>query len=194
MNRELKVAYIAGVLDSDGWFTIHKNSKQTTNPIYSPKVGINQCEIEAIRVAQELFGSKIQIIDYSNQKRFSQRPMYHWSSNADTIESMLTELIPYLRIKVKQAHCLLRLVRDIRVNRRGGRDLQKPEVIKFRESLWKENRALNNNPVAETECVDASNGDATVRTVGMINQQMLAEMTNTLNKSNKQLGSQFITK
>lgn len=180
MNKELKIAYLAGVLDSDGWFTIHKNTLSSANPIYSPKVGINQCEGAAIKLAQELYGGKISVIDYTQQDRFSPKPMFHWSSIADTIEVMLTELIPHLRIKVKQAEVLLRLVKDIRVNRRGGKNNPHPQfVVSFRESLYQELRQYNHPSVAETECVDLVelNKDATVRTEQMENVQSKAEMS-----------------
>ena len=180
MNSELKVAYLAGALDSDGWFTIHKNTKQSVNPTYSPKVGINQCQIEAIQLAQELYGGKVLVIDYKDQDRYSPKPMFHWSSNAATIEQMLIELIPHLRIKVRQAKVLLRLVKDIRVNHRGGKYNPHPaSVVSFRESLWQELRQFNHPSVAETECVDLVklNEDATGRTAQMENVQNTAEMT-----------------
>lgn len=177
MNRELKIAYLAGVLDSDGWFTIHKNAKQSVNPTYSPKVGINQCESAAIQVALELYGGKMGVIDYTGHARFSQKPMFHWSSNAATIEQMLNELIPHLRIKVNQAKVLLRLVKDIRVNRRGGKNNPHTDaVVSFRESLYQELRQFNRPSVAETECVDTQKGDATVRTAQMENVQSSVEI------------------
>jgi hypothetical protein len=180
MNRESKLAYLAGVLDSDGWFTIHKSpiSEQRTNHGYYPSVGINQCEKEAIELAQELYGGKITVVDYSKQQnRFSQRPMWHWQTHSSFTEKMLEELIPHLRIKVKQAQILLRLVKDIRVNRRGGKYNPHPKaVIDFRESLYQEIRKLNCRPVAETECVGSSNGDATVRSAQMENVQSTTEM------------------
>ena len=190
IKRELKVAYLAGVLDSDGWFTIHRNSnlppsgESRVNPCYSPRVGVNQCERQAVELAQELYGGKILVIDYSKTaNRFSQKPMWNWCCNSDTREAMLEELIPHLRIKVKQAKVLLRLVKDIRVNFHGGRhNSHSIEVIEFREKLYQELRLLNHPSVAETECVDSSNGDATVQTAQMENVQNEAEMTSSVSR------------
>ena len=150
IKRELKAAYLAGVLDSDGWFTIHRNSKPSlgkhfVNPCYSPRVGVNQVERQACELALAMYGGTIHVIDYSKtQNRFSQKPMWNWNSNADTIEVMLEELIPHLRIKVQQAKVLLRLVKDIRVNFRGGKyNTHPPEVIAFREKLYWELKRAN---------------------------------------------------
>jgi len=177
MKKELefKVAYMAGVMDSDGWFTIHKNSKQGDVPIYSPGIGINQAEPEAIMLAREIFGGNVSIIDYSKQKnRFSRKPMYHWKCLAGMQDVVLEALIPHLRIKRKRAEVLLRLRNDINFHK--SNEALQMHVVDFRERLYQEFKKLSHPPVAETECIDPSNeGKRQSDLHG--NMQTTAEMT-----------------
>lgn len=163
MERELQVAYLAGVLDSDGWFTIHKNSKQSVNPAYSPDIGINQVEPHACVLAYELWGGKLGKIDYSNtENRHSQKPMVTWKPHKDGLAVLLKDIIPHLRIKKKQAEILLRLRADIVFHgRTGGRERKSlsPQTVAFRESLYQQFKGLQNAPVAETECVGSPFGE-----------------------------------
>lgn len=162
MNRECEVAYLAGVLDSDGWFTIHLNTKQSANPTYSPDFGINQVEPHAIELAQRLFGGKISVIDYSKHKanRFSTKPMYHWQPDKLGMVVVLKELIPYLRIKRKQAEVILSLRVDIVFHgRTGGREKKtlSPQTVAYRAKLYQQFREIQPPRVATTECVGPLN-------------------------------------
>ena len=174
-ETELKIAYLAGVLDSDGWFTIHKNSRQGLLSIYSPDIGINQVESEAIMLAQSLFGGTVGIIDFSKQEnRFSRKPMYSWKCSAGMQDIVLESLIPHLRIKRKRAEILLRLRKDINFHKK----YKDPplNVVDFRESLYQQLKELSHPPVAETECIDSSREEKRQSDLHG-NMQSAAEMT-----------------
>ena len=180
---ELKVAYLAGVMDSDGYFTIHKNARTTASPIYSSGFGINQVESEAIILARDTFGGTIKMIDYTKAytqgKRFSNKPMYYWVCPASMQKSVLEALIPLLRIKRKQAEILLRLRKDIEFYpRTGGRESSSlpPQAIEFREKLYQELRGLRHSPVAETERESSSDEEKRQSDLHG-NMQSAAEMT-----------------
>lgn len=160
MDRQLEVAYLAGVLDSDGWFTIHCNTKQSANPTYSPSMGISQLTPEACALAYKLWGGKLGEIDYSKQNnRFSKRPLCTWAPHKEGLELLLGEVIPFLRIKKEQAKILLRLRLDIKFHgRTGGREKKSlsPQTVEFRSKLYQQFLALRNASVATTECGDSS--------------------------------------
>ena len=185
MNRELEVAYLAGVLDSDGWFTIHLNTKQSANPTYSPDFGINQVEPHAIDLVQKLFGGRTSVIDYSKHKanRFSTKPMYHWSPDKLGMAIILKELIPYLRIKRKQAEILLALRTDIVFHgRTGGREKKclSPQTVEYRTKLYQQFREIQPPRVATTECVDSLETGEKRQSDLHSNMQTSAEMSEVL--------------
>ena len=63
--NSLIFAYIAGALDSDGYFTIRKSTygmrvtKDCVNPVYSASVGIRQVTPQVPELMKEMFGGTI---------------------------------------------------------------------------------------------------------------------------------------
>lgn len=182
--REHDVAYIAGVIDSDGYITIHKNTS-IMPPIYSPRIGINQVEPQAVLLAKELFGGNIQIV---SPDHFGRKSMYYWQLGSNGLIEALRELIPFMRIKKEQALIALRLQENIREWKgkvrgvRGQRSpVLPPDVIEFREKCYQDLRAARLTPAAETKSrdFDLDRGkDAIVRTPTMQSKlERQAEMT-----------------
>lgn len=153
MKRELQVAYLAGVMDSDGWFTIHKHTPAGTNAVYSPDLGINQATPECVELAYELYEGKLGKIDYSNSKgRHSKKPMFTWKPHKGNMTIVLEELIPHLRIKHEKAKLLLRLKKDIDFHK--GNSWLPDQTVEFREKLFQQFKGLHATSAAETECWD----------------------------------------
>jgi len=187
MNRILKVAYIAGVIDSDGWFTIHRNVKQSAKPVYSPRMGINQAEKPAVELAHELFGGNIKIVDHQSRHGHG-KPLHCWVIGSDGLIEAIEELLPHFRLKWADALCALMLQKNIREYKKAfravrggiGRSVYPEDVYKEREEYYKALRMLHSRTATETErqgvravlaklyeheCRD----DATVRTQRMEN-------------------------
>jgi hypothetical protein len=140
--------------------------------VYSPRIGINQVEPQAVELAQQIFGGGSSI--NHTQDRFGKKALRAWFLGSDGLIEALRELIPFLRIKKEQARVVLALQENIREWKgkvrgvRGQRSpIYPPDVYEFRESCYQKLRALRLSPVAETES-DGSlaerKGDATVRT------------------------------
>ena len=164
LKRELQVAYMAGVLDSDGWVTIHKNVKTKHCPVYSPRMGLNQVEPQAIELAFSLFGGKVGKVNYDKDSynRFSRKPMFTWTIGSDGLIEAVSELIPFLRIKKKQAELVLSLQMNIRKfkSTRAIKGIKRgvltPDTIEFREKCYQNLRIAHSSTVAETEREETS--------------------------------------
>lgn len=153
MKRELQVAYLAGVMDSDGWFTIHKHTPAGTNAVYSPDLGVNQATPQCVELAFDLWEGKLGKIDFSNVKeRHSRKPMFSWKPHKWNMAEILEELIPHLRIKRQKAELLLRLKKDIDFHK--GNSWLPQQTVEFREKLFQQFKALDVTSAAETECWD----------------------------------------
>ncbi len=116
------LAYIAGAMDSDGWFTIHKmNTRQTkrrgyNRPFYSVRIGLKQTQPEIVTLLHECFGGSI-----LNHPPGSPRgkPLLAWSIGDCMAEHAIVAMMPFLRVKKKQAQILLSL-RSLKTSKRMG--------------------------------------------------------------------------
>jgi hypothetical protein len=158
MNRILKAAYIAGVIDSDGWFTIHRNVKQGVKPIYSPRMGINQAEMPAVELARSMFGGSLKVVDHQSRHGHG-KPLHCWVIGSDGLIEAVEELLPHLRLKWAHALCVLMLQKNIREYKKAfravrggvGRSVYPDAVYEEREDYYKALRMLHSSTATETE-------------------------------------------
>ena len=115
MQDELAKAYLAGVVDSDGWIGIQRRKEGDWAANYSPRVQVKQVTPQAPELLHETFGGSLW------QQRPSAargRPLWTWAVHSAATEPVLAALAPHLRIKRQQADTALALCE---VNRRRGR-------------------------------------------------------------------------
>jgi hypothetical protein len=171
----LDLAYLAGVIDSDGTIGIgidrHRGRTTQEQTVKSPRffefIACSQMETEALELMVSTFGKKI----YNRKPRGNSKTgMFCWSLNNIHACTAISALLPYLRIKRRQAEIVLKL-RSIKDRGRianteqtertytykgrwGNRWTQcrrmlKPEVIAEYEELARQTRALNRGNMKE---------------------------------------------
>ncbi len=115
MNKTI-LAYLAGVMDSDGYFTIKRATynirvlKDSKNPHYQEQAGLKQVQPEAIKLILRNFGGSF----------FKSKPYAKNGKNLFCVllscrkaNFFVKKIYPYLRIKKKQASLLLALRRSL---------------------------------------------------------------------------------
>lgn len=106
------LAYLAGVVDSDGCITIYKNThyqrKHSTsaNPVYLVRVAVAQVEAEAVKLARGTFGGDLR---HKLNNPGKSRQLLVWRAEHGLAFDVLSALLPYLRIKRLQAENALAL-------------------------------------------------------------------------------------
>jgi hypothetical protein len=104
------LAYFAGVVDSDGTISIRRDPGRLrrngtlTQPTYSERVGVRQIEPQAVDLLGSGFGGYRAIV---RPKRG--QPLHKWEVHDRMASDFLVQILPYLRIKVRQAEVCLRL-------------------------------------------------------------------------------------
>ena len=110
--KKIDIAYLAGVMDSDGYFTIKKSTynirrfKDSKNPQYSEKCGIKQVQPQAVKFIYENFGGYYRIEKPSSKNG---KPLNSISLTNRKAHIFIKTIYPYLRIKKSQAQILLKL-------------------------------------------------------------------------------------
>lgn len=161
MNK-FELAYLAGVMDSDGCFTMKRNTysvrilKDSKSPSYNERVCIKQTAPEAIDLIHQLFGGykSIQKPNVKNGK-----PLYSLEIRHQKAHEFIKAVYPYLRIKKRQAEILLELRVHLNKGRTGKvktmqrtphgtmaeftRYVVSEEQISIREKMFDEIRSLN---------------------------------------------------
>lgn len=108
-NRVL--AYLAGCMDSDGWFGIKRNTyrvreiKDAKSTGYSERTGLKQVTEVVPKMLKEAFGGHY----YLMPARGNSKPIWTWDATDKCAAKCALALLPYLRIKMAQARLLLDL-------------------------------------------------------------------------------------
>lgn len=96
-----KLAYCAGVIDSDGCIGMYKRPNQNG---YRIRVSAAQVKQPAIKLLHELFDGAMFI---KNRPSKNWRNLYWWEVTSRDAEKCLRKLLPYLRVKKPQAELCL---------------------------------------------------------------------------------------
>jgi hypothetical protein len=130
--RKIELAYLAGVMDSDGYFTIHHNTrniriiKDSKNPTHSEKCGIKQTQPQAIKLIHKNFGGYYRIEKSTAEKG---KPLHSLSLTNQKAYKFIKAIYPFLRIKKAQVKILFRLRKSLNEGR-------KRQIIVYHKNRW----------------------------------------------------------
>lgn len=149
----LELAYLAGAMDADGYFTIYREDKRGSRT-YSEACGLQQTSPVVPDKLKALFGGSVRLCK-TRAKRW--KPMYSWAATNRIAFEAVKSLRPYLHIKTGQADLIIALRKSkvLPTNRRrsvkaGGRfSYNTPATLSHREGLCAHIRVLNGNGVEE---------------------------------------------
>jgi hypothetical protein len=157
--RELR-AYAAGVIDSDGCIGVRRSTysmrktKDAKAPVFHVRVSIKQVSPEAINILHKTFGGALMLQSPSATKG---KPLWYWEITNVKAETFLKAILPYLRIKKKQAENALLLREKIEASKRvrvaKGRGhigaASRPEhITKEMENIYQQAKHLNRVGIA----------------------------------------------
>lgn len=141
MNKEIKKAYIAGLLDGEGYFGIRKHKGNNgNNPRYQEEVKISMVEEEPIKMIKGMFGGNI------SMQKGTHRPLFRYESSDKIASQVCHTLLKYLVVKNKNAKILLKMRKhkeNTTLKNMGKK--AKPDIIRFREECYTQCKK-NNSP------------------------------------------------
>jgi hypothetical protein len=152
---ETKLAYAAGVIDSDGSIGIRRSTyamrvrKDSSQPTYSARVSAKQVTPEAMDLLKSLFGGSLMLQKASVTKG---RPLYYWEIHSKSATECLMRLLPYLRVKRAQAENCIALYMLIARSKRErvavgrghiGAASRDPALTAEMEALYQRAKSLN---------------------------------------------------
>lgn len=108
--KQTDIAYLAGVIDSDGTIGIKRSTyamrvtKDSGQPTFSERICVKQVEPMAVDMLKRIFGGYRFTAEGSSPRA---KPLHGWQVTDRKAATCLELLLPYLRIKRRQAeNCL----------------------------------------------------------------------------------------
>lgn len=161
MNNKYVLAYLAGLIDGEGYIGIKKSNPYNhltgrVNPGYHERLQIRMVDEAAIKLLANTLGGWY----YKEKPSVAQgRPLYCYQASDRKAAGILKILLPYLIIKRESANTVL-LLRDSKNNpdraktdkisksrwgtpMTGQKVMLSPAAVEYRESLYQRCKALN---------------------------------------------------
>lgn len=102
-DQQLTLAYIAGIIDADGYITIQRSSHKGKR-YFGAKIGIAGTNRIPHDLAASIWGGKVSCHIPKNP---SHKPQFQWSRAGREASEIIATLHPFLRIKIAQADIAL---------------------------------------------------------------------------------------
>lgn len=121
MPADTDLAYLAGIVDADGYITATMSTRRGTT-YFGAQIGITGSRREPHDLAAELFGGRVSSHDAQGE-RAHHKLQFHWQRGGRSAVEPITALLPYLRVKREQADLTLQLqerLEELRITREMG--------------------------------------------------------------------------
>ena len=133
-----EIAYIAGLLDGEGCISINKGRDQS-GAKYRLVVCCANTDRAVLEFLYRMLGGRIYVISKS---KWSRRTCWMWTTSSQQAGEILHILLPYLRIKKRQAKLAIKFCKRMVCKAGRGVRLSEKELA-ARKKIKKEISALN---------------------------------------------------
>lgn len=144
-NQREEIAYIAGLIDGEGTIRMQKFIENKWNPKYTPSISFVNTNLEVINLVGEFL--KAPPFTHASNSGFKRNKICYkvQKSGAKATVEPLQKLLPYLRIKKKQAELVLKYCKDYKPKQGCGikGNYRTEEENLFRESIYQQIKELN---------------------------------------------------
>lgn len=157
MNKETKLAYLAGALDGDGSFSLIKGTSfMAISPLYYPMIQFANAKKDIVNLFSSEFGGGVKVRDpYVGKDGSTRVASYQWKAEKSTkCLPILESIIPYLVVKKQRASYL----RDYIIENpfiRGSNRLDNA-LLMSREKAYLKMRSFNDFPSTNSELLSKS--------------------------------------
>jgi len=153
----IELAWLSGFTDGEGCIGVNLDkSKAMKNPSwasYSCVLRIANTDLSVLYYIQKITGmGTISKINRRDSIGKNWKPVYKWSIYANGMRKLLPELLPYLKIKKKQAKLAIEIL-NIKRGRGYGSNLTQQQKIR-RTEILNEMKILNKRGLSDNNIND----------------------------------------
>lgn len=134
----LKWSYIAGLMDTDGSFMIHKRIGHNgmKNPNYLAKISYGEKDVRNLSFIKKVFPFGV-ISKKDNDKCVNGRFVWELVVKQDMIE-FIKMVLPYMKVKKQNAEILLKFCENYKPVKKGHRFGIPKDELEFRENCYQD--------------------------------------------------------
>lgn len=141
-QERIDMAYIAGVFDGDGSFSLIKRKNGDRSPLYQAMLQLANANKDLIDFIKDKFGGWIfERKSYIGKDGSNRKISYEWKVEKKSVSSVITRLIEFLVVKKDRANYLLRYIQENPFVRGSVR--LSDEILERREKAYLEMVRLN---------------------------------------------------
>lgn len=144
-NKEIKMAYFAGVMDGDGSFSLlKKNDKTSLYPLYYPLIQLDSIHKPLIDILKEVFGGRTrERRSYTAKDGSTRKTCYNWKlEKSPSCEPFLNGIKDYMILKKDRCDYLIGYIYNNPFKRGIKTDFS---IITDREKSYIHMRSLNDH-------------------------------------------------
>lgn len=136
------LSYVAGLLDGEGCFTVHRTKARNGRWLYQPTIKCEMTNPAAIYLLQDFTG--LGTVRGTASRGANRRNTWVWRVTGPEAAELADALIPLLVVKQDQARKLVELGAHIQNNKRNPFEAHDEHTWEVREAIWTEVKRLNN--------------------------------------------------
>lgn len=151
-RQAILLSYMAGIIDGEGTIRINKANMTKTkqvryaNPKYAASISLGMTDRQIPDLFVEVFGGKTRLECVQGNRK----PIYRWGTSGRIgTQAILKQLLPYLRVKRKQAELVIDFCERCQRPYQANLGLSELE-LRFREDVYQKVRKLNETGAAAT--------------------------------------------
>jgi hypothetical protein len=143
-----EAAYIAAFIDGEGTISIRKYKRKAMagGVRYVPVVEMNNSDVGVMQYLRSVIGPNRYHV-HSKQRQENHKKMYQLRLPSNVQRWLLEEILPYLRIKRRQAEIVMQLL-DLLRQKKYGEDAN----LEDREKLYQEVHDINHRGLGAKKC------------------------------------------
>jgi hypothetical protein len=149
-SKMAQIAYLAGIIDGEGSFTIRKKTYSNGRTLYTPRITIGMNTAQPLDLAFGLFGGSIRARRTTGE---NVPYIFCWEVSCTKAKEAAKTILPFLRVKREQAVLLMDLQTRIQIGKKNrtwstknGKNSIDPlsdHELKRREEMWLKMKDLN---------------------------------------------------
>ena len=146
MISQILLAYLAGIIDGEGYIGIKKYSgKNCVSPTFHERIIVCMSEKYILDIFKKNFGGSIHIRIFKNKIIKTNKIGYAWEASDKKAANIVKIFLPFLRVKNKQAKIVLKLRKSKEIYKRSSHKKMAKNILLFREKLYNNIKKIHSN-------------------------------------------------
>ncbi len=146
MISQTLLAYLAGIIDGEGYIGIKKYSgKNCVSPTFHERITVCMSEKYILDIFKKNFGGYIHTRKFKNKIIKTNKIGYAWETTDRKAANIIMVFLPYLKVKKEQAKIVLKLRKSKETYKKPSHKKMAKNILTFREKIYNDIKKIHGN-------------------------------------------------